>query len=38
LYVLQINADAPKVDGPALQYATGVMDEKAHIVPWRDQP
>ncbi len=33
VYVLQINADAPKADAPALQYATGVMDEQAKIVP-----
>lgn len=33
VYVLQINADAPKTDAPALQEATGVMDEAAKIVP-----
>ena len=32
-YVLQINADASKADAPELHYATGVMDEKAEIVP-----
>ncbi len=33
VFVLQINADAPKGDAPALQFATGVMDEQAKIAP-----
>ena len=33
LFVLQMNADAPKADAPALQLATVVIDEKAKITP-----
>lgn len=33
VYVLQMNAEGPKVDAPALQEATAVMDEKAEIIP-----
>lgn len=33
LYVLQINADAPKADAQAIQQATVVLDDRAQIVP-----
>ena len=33
LFVLQMNADAPKADAPALQLATVVIDEQAKIAP-----
>lgn len=33
LFVLQMNADAPSADAPALQLATVVIDEKAAISP-----
>ncbi len=33
LFVLQMNANAPKADAPALQQATAVIDEQAKIVP-----
>ena len=33
LFVLQMNADAPKADAPALQLATVVIDEQATIDP-----
>lgn len=33
LFVLQMNADAPKADAPALQLATVVIDEQGGIAP-----
>lgn len=33
LFVLQMNADAPKADAPALQLATVAIDEQATIAP-----
>lgn len=33
LFVLQMNADGPKGDAPALQLATAMIDEQAKIVP-----
>jgi hypothetical protein len=33
LFVLQMNADAPKPDAPALQLATAFIDQQAKIEP-----